>query len=538
MLIILFYILIYQENLIYLQNWDFSLYKNFKYFQNITLPDSFVPKVLPLLDIKQNANQTLSTTIYLRKNIYLNTKKKQNLYLYLNRLSDEFKLYWNKNLIYTKKIKKISIIENSIITIPQNLIIEGENEILIEIQCYLYCRINHIPYISTIKPENSLFLKFNFIYTGLLFGSGIVLFLLYILFIIKNIFRKEAIFFILQLIPGFIVVWINLPIDSGILFENNIILQFKLLGISWTLLVFFHLLFLHSIYKIKNNIIEIILLLIHSFCIFLILFTNQFSELFTIGITIALILISLAFYNLFLHINEIRKKNPIAYYFIPFGLILNLSACHDGIFYISIFQFKIYRFIHYIFEFPIFPYTSLSIFLGAGFLLFYHVFEMNVQLNTINQFLEKELKQKTLELKVNFEKLSQTIEIHLFHNQIKNNNTKNKVYFSDKTKEKIKDAILYLNENYLYEISREGLAAKFDLHPDFFSKAFKHYTGKKLNQYINELRIKHAINLMQNTNKNILEISLESGFENLRTFNRVFKEITGKTPKEYKKSFK
>jgi AraC-like DNA-binding protein len=438
-------------------------------------------------------------------------------------------------LIAEKTLTKISIQESTLIQIPTNLVQEGENEILIKVSCYLMCRINHIPYITTIENNISYFFIVNLIFTGILVGSGSVLFLLYLLFIIKNIFRKEAIFFILQLIPGFIVVLINLPIQFNLFWEKNIIIQFKILGISWTLLVLFHLLFLHSIYKVGNLFIEFLLYFIHFLCIVFIILVHEFQKFLVVGNTIILILISLAIYNLYLHLKEIKKKNPVAYYFFPFGIILNFSACHDGIFYLSLFQFKIFRFLYYTFEFPIFSYTSLTIFLGAGFLLFYHVFEMNLQLNQINQFLKTELKNKTNELKENFEKLSNTIEIHLFNNQIRNKSLKNKIYFSENTKEKIKEAILYLNENFLFEISREGLASKFNLHPDFFSKAFKHFTGKKINQYINELRIKHAISLMQDTSKNILEISLESGFENLRTFNRVFKEITGKTPKEYKK---
>ena len=62
------------------------------------------------------------------------------------------------------------------------------------------------------------------------------------------------------------------------------------------------------------------------------------------------------------------------------------------------------------------------------------------------------------------------------------------------------------------------------------------YTGKKISDYINELRIKRAIEKIEKGDMLILDIALEAGFESLSTFNRAFKKITGTTPSDYKKS--
>ena len=62
------------------------------------------------------------------------------------------------------------------------------------------------------------------------------------------------------------------------------------------------------------------------------------------------------------------------------------------------------------------------------------------------------------------------------------------------------------------------------------------YTGKKISDYINELRIKRAIEEIEKGNMLILDIALEAGFESLSTFNRAFKKITGTTPSDYKKA--
>ncbi|MCX7678254.1 MAG: AraC family transcriptional regulator [Spirochaetes bacterium] len=105
---------------------------------------------------------------------------------------------------------------------------------------------------------------------------------------------------------------------------------------------------------------------------------------------------------------------------------------------------------------------------------------------------------------------------------------------TESTKEKIAQALAYIHENYRFDISREGLASLVSMSPARFGKAFKIYTGKKLGDYINELRIEEAKNSLLTTNKTISEIAFEVGFEQLRSFNRTFYHITGMTPSEYR----
>jgi AraC-like DNA-binding protein len=69
-------------------------------------------------------------------------------------------------------------------------------------------------------------------------------------------------------------------------------------------------------------------------------------------------------------------------------------------------------------------------------------------------------------------------------------------------------AIIYLNNNYHDELSREGLSAMLDLHANYFSKAFKHYTGKRVHEYLHELRIKEAIKLLRESQNTIFDIAM------------------------------
>ena len=105
---------------------------------------------------------------------------------------------------------------------------------------------------------------------------------------------------------------------------------------------------------------------------------------------------------------------------------------------------------------------------------------------------------------------------------------------TESSEEKLKRVIAFIEENYTSDISREGLAAAVDLNPNYMSRIFTSYTGKKINEYINELRIKNAVKKIGEGDMLIIDIALACGFESLSTFNRAFKKYTGKTPSEFK----
>jgi transcriptional regulator GlxA family with amidase domain len=109
---------------------------------------------------------------------------------------------------------------------------------------------------------------------------------------------------------------------------------------------------------------------------------------------------------------------------------------------------------------------------------------------------------------------------------------------SDMAEEKIQKVVGYIQENYTFDISREGLAATVDVHPDSLGKLFKSFTSKKLGDYINELRVKDAAAKLVETDDTIINIAFAVGFDSLRTFNRVFPKYFNLTPEKYRKEFK
>ncbi len=92
----------------------------------------------------------------------------------------------------------------------------------------------------------------------------------------------------------------------------------------------------------------------------------------------------------------------------------------------------------------------------------------------------------------------------------------------------------FIKEHYTSDISREGLAAAVGMNYNYMSRLFKVYTGKKLSEYMNQLRVEDAAGKLKDKNAKIIDIALSVGFESLVTFNRVFKKTMGETPTEYR----
>jgi len=99
---------------------------------------------------------------------------------------------------------------------------------------------------------------------------------------------------------------------------------------------------------------------------------------------------------------------------------------------------------------------------------------------------------------------------------------------------RIAQAIQYIQENFTGDISREGLAAKANLSPSRFGKAFLACTNMTIHDYIIELRLNATLPLLAGTTKTITEIAHKTGFDSLSTFNRTFKKMIGITPTEYR----
>ncbi|MFD2330473.1 response regulator [Cohnella sp. GCM10020058] len=93
----------------------------------------------------------------------------------------------------------------------------------------------------------------------------------------------------------------------------------------------------------------------------------------------------------------------------------------------------------------------------------------------------------------------------------------------------------YIGGNYNKDISLSQMARLTSMSISHFSLWFKKHTGKTLVQYIQEVRIEKAKELLRNTSLKAYEIAEETGFSTQSYFVRVFKGATGLSPGEYKK---
>ena len=84
--------------------------------------------------------------------------------------------------------------------------------------------------------------------------------------------------------------------------------------------------------------------------------------------------------------------------------------------------------------------------------------------------------------------------------------------------------------------SRSDMARELGTSESVVTKLVKAKFGKSLPQLLNEKRVGEACELLRQTDVSISEIAWQAGFNSLPSFNRVFKDIMGMSPSEYRDS--
>lgn len=102
--------------------------------------------------------------------------------------------------------------------------------------------------------------------------------------------------------------------------------------------------------------------------------------------------------------------------------------------------------------------------------------------------------------------------------------------------DRISPALRLIHLEYSKPVSVEDACRETSLSPGNFCTLFKKTVGMGFHTYLNLYRIQNAGQLLKQTGMSISEVSSLSGFSDIKTFYRVFKKITGKTPKEYRES--
>jgi AraC-like DNA-binding protein len=95
----------------------------------------------------------------------------------------------------------------------------------------------------------------------------------------------------------------------------------------------------------------------------------------------------------------------------------------------------------------------------------------------------------------------------------------------------------FLNSQFREAVRLAEAARIVHLSEGAFSRFFRAHTGKTFPEFVNELRIGRACNLLMEDNLNITQVAYECGFTNLSNFNRQFLRLKGISPREFRLQF-
>lgn len=93
----------------------------------------------------------------------------------------------------------------------------------------------------------------------------------------------------------------------------------------------------------------------------------------------------------------------------------------------------------------------------------------------------------------------------------------------------------YVSTHYREDLSLSDVAEKFGYEYHYLSRILNQGYHINFAGLVNEYRVDHAIRLLEQSDKSITDIAMESGFRSIRNFNYVFRSVTGTTPKTYEK---
>ncbi len=105
--------------------------------------------------------------------------------------------------------------------------------------------------------------------------------------------------------------------------------------------------------------------------------------------------------------------------------------------------------------------------------------------------------------------------------------------FSHKDEDRINSVYEYVERNYQQSVDIQAVANLTSLTIPSFCRYFKKITHITYTDFVNEYRINQACRLLFE-NKPIADICFEVGFNNISHFNKTFKQLKGKSPREYK----
>ena len=149
------------------------------------------------------------------------------------------------------------------------------------------------------------------------------------------------------------------------------------------------------------------------------------------------------------------------------------------------------------------------------------------------QWLFKQMIQELQLCRVNYEDLLNMNLRHIF--LMINRFLKEGTELDSDALDEVERATHYFNENYNLNICIKDYANERHMSECWFNRTFKHVTKVTPMQYIIQLRMTNALNLLEHTSYNIIQVANAVGYDDAYYFSRLFKKNIGVSPTEYRK---
>lgn len=109
---------------------------------------------------------------------------------------------------------------------------------------------------------------------------------------------------------------------------------------------------------------------------------------------------------------------------------------------------------------------------------------------------------------------------------------------SDYVSERIGQILTYIREHYAEKMRMEDISAYVGLHPQYFSIFFHKHFNEKFTDYLNRYRVSSSLSDLLYTDKSLLEIALDHGFQSNKSYSNSFQKYMHELPSAYRNHHK
>lgn len=128
--------------------------------------------------------------------------------------------------------------------------------------------------------------------------------------------------------------------------------------------------------------------------------------------------------------------------------------------------------------------------------------------------------------------------LYLFLDKLTQLNTREITYTSRENRRDayVNETLFFIELNYSRRISVDTISNHVGLNRSYLNSLFKEAMGKSIQQYLIEFRVRKACELLENETISIGNVSRSVGYPDPLLFSKIFKNVQGITPSEYRKS--